>query len=685
MQKRQAKERILIVDDSEMNRSILADMLSDEFETEEAEDGEAALAVLAGGADRFSLVLLDIVMPKADGFAVLAEMKKRGMMEDLPVIMVSSETASEQIERAYELGATDFIMRPFDASIVHRRVLNTIFLYAKQRKLVGIIEEQIREKEQNSSDMVDILSHIVEFRNGESGLHIRHVRALTAFLLRRLIKKTDRYPVSEQDIPVISMASALHDIGKIGIDDKILNKPGKLTEEEYGVMKTHSMIGANMLQELSVNGGNPIVRYAYEISRWHHERWDGSGYPDGLKGDDIPISAQIVAIADVYDALTSKRVYKPAFSHGEAMKMILSGQCGAFNPLLLECLSEDFGGIRQALAASGAETAAEDIKRRLGPLPSARQAASDRTLKLLDYERMKFNFFAELSEEIQFEYTAADDLFKLSPWGAKKLGVPQEVVNPAADPALKEAFGVSGWFKKFESLIQKTSPASPEFKHECELPIGGARRWYNIFIRVFYSDAGAAEGVIGKIMDVHDTHLAMSELKEKSIRDPLTGLLNREGAAEELKHKFNNFPAHKYAVAVFDVDKFKNVNDENGHMFGDRVLKEVSERLVHGTRVHDVCARIGGDEFLIVFDYVTELRPIIARVFKTICGEVDGCEVTVSMGVAEMTESGQTYEELFKLADAALYAAKEAGRGAYVFASDIKNIVPHGGQTEGGE
>ncbi len=688
MQQGQARERILIVDDSEMNRSILADMLADEFDVTEAEDGEIALEILARESDRFSLVLLDIVMPKKDGFDVLTEMKRTRLIEDLPVIMVSAETASAQIERAYELGATDFIMRPFDASIVHRRVLNTIFLYAKQRKLIGIIEAQINEKEQNSSMMVDILSHIVEFRNGESGLHILHVRTITDFLLRKLVKKTDRYPLSETDISVIAMASALHDIGKIGIDDKILNKPGKLTEEEFAVMKTHSMIGANMLEGIAAHKGDPLIKHAYEICRWHHERWDGRGYPDGLKGDDIPISAQIVALADVYDALTSERVYKPPLSPEQAKTMILSGQCGTFNPLLLECLSDEFDNIRTTLSHETSENASRREIRNFADavVHSKGPSASERTLKLLDYERMKYNFYAELTEEIQFEYRVAENILVLSSWGARKFGVGQEIVDPASNLALAEQLG-KDWFVRLGEFFKRTSPESPEFRHECQLPIGGEMRWYNVIMRAIWTDDmhPTIESAIGKLVDVNDTHIAMSELREKSIRDPLTGLLNREGANEELPQKFINFPDRKYAVAVFDIDSFKSANDEYGHLFGDKVLQEVSERLLHSTRVHDLCARIGGDEFLIVFEYDGDIRPIIARVFRSLCGKVGDFDLTVSMGVVEMQEREERYSELFRKADLALYASKNQGKATYNFyeaSMESGTSAPNTGSTE---
>lgn len=332
------KQKILIVDDSEMNRAILAEMLGDNYDIIEAEDGEKAIPILQEAASELSLVLLDVVMPHMDGFGVLKVMNQRRWIEELPVIMISAEKGPTQIERAYELGVADFITRPFDALIVRRRVVNTILLYAKQKKLINMVEEQIYEKERHSNMMIDILSHIVEFRNGESGQHIVHVRVLTEAMLRALVAKTDRYPLTQVDIALISTASALHDVGKIAIDEDILNKPGKLTDVEFATMKAHSLVGAEMLDNLSTYREEPLVKTAYEICRWHHERWDGRGYPDGLVGDEIPISAQIVALADVYDALTSERCYKKAFPHDVAVEMILNGECGTFNPLLMDCL-----------------------------------------------------------------------------------------------------------------------------------------------------------------------------------------------------------------------------------------------------------------------------------------------------------------------------------------------------------
>ena len=345
----QNKPQILLVDDSAMNRMMLTEILGDSYHILEAENGRECMEKLQAEAGNIALVLLDINMPVMDGFEVLKAMNANHTIEDIPVIMISSEDSDAAIRRSYELGASDYVNRPFDARIVYRRVTNTIKLYAKQRRLVQMVSDQIRARENNTDTLVGVLSHIVEFRNGESGLHVRHIRMITELLLHRLLEISSRYSITAEQQDMIPLASALHDIGKIGIDEKILNKPGKLTPEEFEVIKTHSMLGAQILYDLDNFSEQPLLQTAYEIARWHHERWDGRGYPDGLKGDEIPISAQLVSLADVYDALTSERCYKKAFSHEKAMQMILNGECGAFNPLLLQCLTNIQSDLKEEL------------------------------------------------------------------------------------------------------------------------------------------------------------------------------------------------------------------------------------------------------------------------------------------------------------------------------------------------
>ena len=334
------KPLVLVVDDSDMNRFLLSQILLDDYNVIEACDGVEATQIIQDHFKELSIVLLDIVMPRMDGFGVLEFMNANDLIQDLPVIMISSMDEDSAMRRCYELGISDYIRRPFSADVVGKRVFNIVRLYQRQRNLQREIREQVEEREKNSRVVTSIISHVVENRNGESGPHVIHVEQITEIILNRLTELTDMYKLSKEDKKQISLASALHDIGKIGIDEKILNKPGKLTDEEYEIMKTHTTIGAIMIRQVQMEEDDTLIQFAYEICRWHHEKWDGKGYPDGLKGNYIPISAQVVSIADVYDALVSERVYKKAYSHEKAIEMIINGECGKFNPLLIQCLKD---------------------------------------------------------------------------------------------------------------------------------------------------------------------------------------------------------------------------------------------------------------------------------------------------------------------------------------------------------
>lgn len=382
------KYKILIVDDSEMNREILSSILGDEFDILEAADGKECISVIRKYGRDIALVLLDIVMPEMDGFEVLEFMNKHEWIDDIPVIMISSEDSAASVKKAYEMGVSDYINRPFDVEVVHRRVFNTIKLYAKQRRLIALITNQVYEKEKNNRILIEILSQIVEFRNGESGRHVLNVNIITGILLEQLTQITDKYNISWSDRLIITTAASLHDIGKIGINEKILNKAGRLTPQEIEKIKEHTVIGASILENMELFKDEELVKTAYQICRWHHERYDGRGYPDGLKGEEIPVSAQVVALADVYDALVSRRVYKKSYSHEEAMKMILGGECGAFNPVLLQCLTEAQDKIKESIV----------IKEENGI--SCRQNVMK---KLRKYEDTKEHLMESITQDIQRE------------------------------------------------------------------------------------------------------------------------------------------------------------------------------------------------------------------------------------------------------------------------------------------
>lgn len=453
------KAKILVVDDSSINRMILEDILGDKYDFVEASNGREAIATIKNNNNSIDLVLLDLIMPVMDGFETLEIMKENGFLEYLPVIVVSAEGDSKYMEMAYELGAVEFIKRPYDASVINRRIQNILTLYQKQRRLVSIVEQQIYENESYSRQMIDILGHIVEFRNGESNLHVHHVQVLTRILLTRLVEITDEYDISEKDIMLISNASALHDIGKISIDEKILNKPGKLTKEEFEIVKTHSAIGAKMIEKLPAydkNNKDNILSYCYDICRWHHERWDGGGYPDGISGNDIPISAQVVALADVYDALTSERCYKKAFTHDKAIEMICSGECGSFNPLLLRCLNDCAGYIKTAIHGNSSKIGEENmiLKITRETLSDKLNDVSGKDVFLAEQEQKKRRFFIEDIKELQVEYDDVQKTVSMSAYTAQFLGSDSLVVDIGSAEQLLGKNNI----EKLRDLASKTTP-----------------------------------------------------------------------------------------------------------------------------------------------------------------------------------------------------------------------------------
>ncbi|MDR2295667.1 MAG: response regulator [Clostridiales Family XIII bacterium] len=336
------RKNILLVDDIELNREILYELFHEQYNVLEAENGQIALDLIAEYGQTIAIVLLDIVMPVMDGFGVLENMILNKSIETIPVILITAESDEEKALMGYSMGVVDIINKPFNPDIVRRRVQNTVDLYLHKFYLEDMVERQTKALELQNEQLkmsntfiIDALSTAVEFRDHESGQHIIRIRALTRILLETLSELNEKYSLSPEEIDDIASASAMHDIGKIAISDLVLLKPGRLTAEEFAVMKTHTTEGCAILESINFTGNLAYYKYCYDICRHHHERWDGRGYPDGLKGDEIPLWAQVVSLADVYDALTSDRVYKPAISHDVAVKMIMDGECGVFNPELL--------------------------------------------------------------------------------------------------------------------------------------------------------------------------------------------------------------------------------------------------------------------------------------------------------------------------------------------------------------
>lgn len=498
------KQKILIVDDSEMNRSILSDMLGEEYEILEACNGAEAVNCLRSYSVDLSLVLLDIVMPKIDGLEVLAMMNSYKWIQEIPVIMISAESDSTFIRRAYDLGATDYIQRPFDLAVVQRRVANAIMLYAKQKKLVGLVEDQIYEKQKELSLISNILSHVISYRSGESDLHIQHVRKVTEILLQNLLKLTNKYPLTPQDVSLIVTASALHDIGKNAVDDKILNKGDKLTPEEAEIMKRHTVYGVEILDGVPFSENEPLLSVAKEICRSHHERYDGSGYPYGLKGDEIPISAQVVALAEAYDNLAGGE--DGAVSHYAAVEKIVNGKYGVFNPILIKVLQYSSDQIRYDLKVhfSVGDSRKDIARHTLETVSRSGLAVSQRTLDLLEREREKYRFIASMYRDILFEVYLNPTMITFLDDGAEQLGVDATVTEPLSDEKIIACFGK----ENLSALLDKIAAATvdnPTIHYECGIKRkDGKSSRVQIAVKAQFSynaaeDKYVFESAIGKI------------------------------------------------------------------------------------------------------------------------------------------------------------------------------------------
>lgn len=494
------RQKILIVDDSEFNRDMLKEILGETYNYLEAENGSQAIQIM-GENPGINLMLLDINMPQMNGFEVLKWMNQSQCMDETPVIMISSEDAVDTMRKAYELGITDYITRPFDSVIVKKRVQNTLGLYMKQKHLINVIYDQVYEKEENNNIMIRILSNVLGSRNSESREHILHIKTATEMMLRQLVKITDAYPMTEADISLITTASSLHDIGKIRIPKEILNKPGRLTDEEFKIMKTHSELGAAIIKDMDFSQDHPLVHTAWEICRWHHERWDGKGYPDGLKGEEIPISAQVVSIVDVYDALTSERCYKKAFDHDTAIQMILDGQCGQFNPILLKCLKELSIKLSEMLDKKMDDNSYYREVQRL-----SNEILSDRSLPNLNYSQNvvrtmqeKIDFFKVNSGRSSIDYNAISGQMIIS-------NGKQQILCQRNNPNfnLFKEFGVNEEdVQHIQVLLHQTSVQNKEISVQIKAKVENVRQMYKLKLHTLWSPL-KKDGYIG-IVGYFDT------------------------------------------------------------------------------------------------------------------------------------------------------------------------------------
>ena len=342
--------KILIVDDMKINQDILTNILKEEYEIIEASNGMEAWKVIIKERKSLSAVLLDLVMPEMDGFQVIENMKQNNLLDIIPVLAISGENQADSEKRCLELGVADFFSQPFNNQVIKKRVENIVNSYSHRkqleekvennmitlRKQYKVIQIQADKLQKKNNEMIEVVSNVAEYRSLESGSHLRRVKKYTRILGEYVKANYPEYGLTDELLDTIVSASALHDIGKVAIPDSILLNPGRLSDDEFNYLRSHTIRGYELLDDFKHVWSEEYIKIGKEICRSHHERYDGKGYPDGLVGDEIPIAAQLVSIVDVYDAMTNERFYKGALAIERVFYMITNGECGVFSPKLLE-------------------------------------------------------------------------------------------------------------------------------------------------------------------------------------------------------------------------------------------------------------------------------------------------------------------------------------------------------------
>lgn len=496
------KSNIIVADSVEDVRNHIVGLLKNDHNVIDTRDGEEVVNLLHEESNLIDLLIIGSEIDKIDGFELLEIINRNDWIKNFPVVVIVKNNNNNELDRAFDLGATDFIASPFYKNTVLKRVANSIALFKEKKRIINIVEGEVFEREKNNNKLIEIFGHIVEFCNKDSGMHIFHMQAMTRVILKHINELTDKYYLTDSDIMTMSTAAALHDIGKINISKEILNKPGKLTDDEFEQVKMHTIIGADMIKGLRQydDGPKSLVAIAYNICRYHHERYDGGGYPDGLVGGEIPLCAQAVAVAEVYDALVSKRCYKPAYSHEKAVSMILNGECGAFSPLMMQCLYEVKDELRAIFLDS--DNYMPNKKKINIDLDSDNTQLSTITADISADIWKKISFFTSDINEIQFVYDAAKRNVNINPWGSDYL----KTNGFISDPNLKEqSFLGKSMISKLRHMLLSTTPQKPNIRIDFEKKINDKTHKLRIIAKSLWSEDGAENyiGAMGRIYDIN--------------------------------------------------------------------------------------------------------------------------------------------------------------------------------------
>lgn len=664
------KQIILIVDDEETNRAILAQLFKDEYSILEAENGEEAIRLIEDNLEDVSAVLLDILMPVMDGLQAMEIMNSHYWIDKIPVIMITTDTSESTMQKGYELGATDVILKPFNSRIVRQRVKNIIELYRHKKNLERLASEQIdilRSKSMQVSEsgieIVNMLSRIITLKSGQAAARPQVIRHVAAAIMREYSHLYPELHIDGTRIRNTAYAASVCNIGKIFVPSEILFKNGPLTDEEYRVVQRYPAGGSDLLMKISegkYDGG--LLECCFTVCLYHNERADGTGYPYGLKEKDIPLEAQIVSIASVYEALVSDRPYRKAFSHDEAVKMIRNGECGCFGEKIIKA----FMAAEPILTDEYDEE--EEYFRGSRVSYSISEDVSERRLRMLEREKEHFQILSDMSGDVMFDYDGITNVLLFSESFSELTGCGVRYENALDFINETETLYIDDK-ERLIGLIKSITDTSPSIKTEIRIKMkNDVYKWFELYAHSVWN-GGRCVSMVGKLVNI-DRQKRETEIWRKAAdTDQLTGIYNKIASHNYIMEAIETNGDNVSALCFIDLDNFKGINDTFGHQFGDVVLKKVAEQLRTAVRNTDIVGRIGGDEFVVFLKNVGSKKNIIAKaeqlcnVFKLTCGER---KISGSIGIACIPDDGTDFEELLGKADSALYCCKGRGKDCYL-------------------
>lgn len=665
------RHTILLVDHDMMERAMMEDAKARGYDIVRMGSGREALYFISAKASSIAMIIVCRELPDMSGLDFLKMMKDRKLYtEEIPIIFAGVNLDHNTANAALGAGCVQALSLPLDIRTFQNIIVRMLTVKRQEYSLQELASQEIFEHVRKSRLLTLVLAEALEQGKwNPDDIGPFDVERETRMLLERLRAKTAKYSLSDEDIDMITYSSCLRNIGYAALAHSLLAKPGQLTVAEFEQIKSHTTTGAEILADASKSLRDDALNYAEEIARSHHEHWDGAGYPDGLKGDEIPISAQAVGLAGTYNALVHARSYRPAFDHDTAVRMILSGECGAFNPLLIECFREVAESFRSEPAVQDMEAPLRDMLKKVLAEHSADPTVDTRKeyFTMVEREEKRLRFYASLSHDCIFEYQADPPRISFSEHAMNKFGLPAIIDDPWHNTNLLQLISL-GDLKEIDAQLRSLTLENERVRHDVELNFRGSREWNRIIAGPMLGSDGTYQGAVGVIINVENEHRMISRLEEEAAYDPLTKLRNRRNADAIVDQHLHLYTSESFCFCVLDCDDFKKINDQLGHASGDIYLMEIGMLLKSCAQRGDVVGRLGGDEFVWFFSYAKDPQPTLDRALALIQGQEvieGGPLLSVSLGAATTEEAGRDTEALYRCADEALYEAKRSGKGTY--------------------